>query len=206
MIRRKILAKFKLCKDIEYVFLLHLLEEAIPAVFYQYQTHYRSGNLNEYQKVIERIALLFICWKRRYYNKSTLSMLHDLEYYKRHFSWTLQQHPTMTSLVHWKEGLNFPLNPKRWHWESLQSWSYSKACKSFGCCKVFGRLQAELCATIQPWKWSKRLHCDCGKSCRISLKKIPTGGWKSWKGKAGVLSGLVAFFSVYTLFHDATNV
>ena len=47
-------------------------------------THFRSGNLNEYQKIIERIALLFICWKRRHYNKSTLAMLQDLKYYKQH--------------------------------------------------------------------------------------------------------------------------
>ena len=33
IIRDKILQKFKLCKDIEYVCLLHILEEVLPLVF-----------------------------------------------------------------------------------------------------------------------------------------------------------------------------
>ena len=40
MFPKKILNKLKQCKDIEFVVLVHFLEETIPAIFFQYGTHF----------------------------------------------------------------------------------------------------------------------------------------------------------------------
>lgn len=81
MVRKHVISRFANCKDHEYVCLLYLLEDVVPLVFYQYQI-FRSGNLEMYFQVMLRMAVLFICWRRRHYNKSTLSWLSDAEYQK----------------------------------------------------------------------------------------------------------------------------
>lgn len=84
-IRSKVLAKFKLCKDIEYACFLHLLDEVIPISFYHYPVTFRSGDLDCYIATMLRLLVLFIIWKRKHYDRSTLSMLSDLCYHKMFF-------------------------------------------------------------------------------------------------------------------------
>lgn len=79
MVRKKIMSRFANCKDHEYTCLLYLLEDVIPLVFYQYQV-FRTGNLDLYFNVMLRMAILFICWRRRHYDKSTLSWLSDADH------------------------------------------------------------------------------------------------------------------------------
>ena len=74
LIRSKVLEKFSTCKQHEFVTALHLLEHVVPLVFYQYNI-FRTGNLKLYEKVMAEMAIIFICWRRRHYDKSTLSFL-----------------------------------------------------------------------------------------------------------------------------------
>lgn len=80
-IREKVLQKFGICKDHEYVSVIYLLEHVLPLVFFQYNI-FRGGDVLEYENLMTQMAVLFICWERRHYNKSTLSFLSDLEYQK----------------------------------------------------------------------------------------------------------------------------
>lgn len=86
MIRKKVMETFKLCKDIEFVCVLHILDEVIPLVFFHYSVIFRSGSLDTYYSVMVRFSILFIIWERRHYNKATLSMLNDLLHQKLNFS------------------------------------------------------------------------------------------------------------------------
>ena len=45
---------------------------------------FRSGDLEKHLTVMVRITLLFIIWKRRHYNKSSISMLSDIKYQMGH--------------------------------------------------------------------------------------------------------------------------
>lgn len=84
-IRSKVLKKFQLCKDIEYACLLHVLDETIPLCFLHYPVVFRSGNLDMYIVTMLRLAILFIIWRRRHYDRSTLSMLSDFLHHKLFF-------------------------------------------------------------------------------------------------------------------------
>ena len=46
MLRSKVLTLFKLCKDLEYVSLLYLMEEVILMLFFHYLVIFRSSNLD----------------------------------------------------------------------------------------------------------------------------------------------------------------
>ena len=85
LIRHKVLAKFKFCKDIEFLYLVNLLEEILPLVFFQYDSIFCSGNLELYINVMIRLAIIFIIWERHHYDRSTLSMLSDLYHQKINF-------------------------------------------------------------------------------------------------------------------------
>ena len=82
MLRSKVLNLFKLCKDLEYVSLLYLLEEVLPLLFFHYPVTFRSSELDHYLQTMRRFAILFICWRRRHYDKSTLSFLSDTAHQK----------------------------------------------------------------------------------------------------------------------------
>ena len=77
MLRSKVLRLFKLCKDLEYVCLLYLFEEVLPLLFFHYPVIFRSSKLENYLPIMRRFAVLFTCWRRRHYDKSTLSLLSD---------------------------------------------------------------------------------------------------------------------------------
>lgn len=79
LVRGKILEKFANCKQHEFVTILHLLEHVVPLIFYQYNI-FRSGNLKLYEMVMAQLAIIFICWRRKHYDKSTLSFLSDCAY------------------------------------------------------------------------------------------------------------------------------
>ena len=57
MIREKVLTKFGMCKDLEFVCILHILDEVIPLVFFHYAVMFRSGTLDMY--CIYRLCLGF---------------------------------------------------------------------------------------------------------------------------------------------------
>ena len=91
LIREMVQKKFKLCKDVEYVMMLHLLDEVLPLLFYHYNVVFRGGDFNNYITIMQRFLILFICWERRHYDKSTLSMLCDTQQQKDFFLSTIEQ-------------------------------------------------------------------------------------------------------------------
>lgn len=55
------------------------LNTCFPLVFFQYNI-FRGGDIVEYENLMVQVAVLFISRERRYYNKSTLSFLSDMDY------------------------------------------------------------------------------------------------------------------------------
>ena len=78
MLLSKVLTLFKLCKDLEYVSLLYLMEEVISLLLFHYLVIFRSSNLDNYLQTM-RFPVSFICWRRHHYNKSTSSFLSDIK-------------------------------------------------------------------------------------------------------------------------------
>ena len=93
MVRDKVLKKFTLCKSHEFVSTLYLLEDVIPLVYFQYQI-FRTGDLEFYMSVMSQMAILFNIWRRRHYDKSTISFLSDCDYQKNFLPdyWKCKQH------------------------------------------------------------------------------------------------------------------
>ena len=93
MVRDKVLKTFNLCKSHEFVSTLYLLDDIIPLVYFQYQI-FRTGNLEFYMSVMSQMAILFNIWRRRHYDKSTLSFLSDSDYQKKFLPdyWKCKQH------------------------------------------------------------------------------------------------------------------
>ena len=81
MVQKHIISRLANGKNHEYACLLYLLEDVVLLVFYQYQI-FRSGNLEIYFQVMLYMAVFFTCWRRRHYNKPTLSWLSDADYQK----------------------------------------------------------------------------------------------------------------------------
>ena len=79
MVRDRVLQKLKLCKSHEFVSTLYLLDDVVPLVYFQYQI-FRTGDYELYMSVMAQIAILFNIWRRKHYDKSSLSFLSDSEY------------------------------------------------------------------------------------------------------------------------------
>ena len=82
IIRDAVLQQFgQTCKDTEYMLLLHLFDEVLPLVFYFYCTIFRGGDFDKWLAATFRMALVFITFKRRNYDKATLCQLSDILYH-----------------------------------------------------------------------------------------------------------------------------
>ncbi|CAH3167050.1 unnamed protein product [Pocillopora meandrina] len=94
-IKDKILKKFKLCKDIEYVYLLHILEEVLPSSF------------------MFQFLILFIIWNHHDFDKSTFSMLlvNDL-YHQRNLTF-------LTTITLKRNGSGLPKGKPQFHLETF---------------------------------------------------------------------------------------
>ena len=68
LVRGNVLEKFANCNQHEFVTILHLLEHVVPLIFYQYNI-FRSGNLKLYETVMAQLAIIFISWRRKHYDK-----------------------------------------------------------------------------------------------------------------------------------------
>jgi len=77
------LEMFRLCKDVEFVMMLHLLEEILPLLFYHLV--FQGDDFNNYLTIMHRFLILFICCQCPHYDKSTLSMLCDTQHQKEFF-------------------------------------------------------------------------------------------------------------------------
>ena len=82
IIRDQVLQLFgPVCKDTEYMLLLHLFDELLPMLFFLYNTVFRGGDFNQWLVVLMRISLKFITFRRRNYDKATLCQLSDIVHY-----------------------------------------------------------------------------------------------------------------------------
>ena len=82
IIRDQVLQLFgPVCKDTEYMLLLHLFDELLPLLFFLYNTVFRGGDFNQWLEVLMRISLMFITFRRRNYDKATLGQLSDIVHY-----------------------------------------------------------------------------------------------------------------------------
>jgi hypothetical protein len=79
-------------RDIEYLTLKNLLDDAIPLVLSFYATIFRSGNWEAYIEACVRVWCLFARFKRRNYNKAPLFFLSDVWY------WESIKHPILDVL------------------------------------------------------------------------------------------------------------
>ena len=77
------LEKFQNCKDTQYVHLLNLLDELEPLAYYFYPVIFRSGNFDLYMEFLQHFALMFICQRRRHYDKATLSQISDILFHQK---------------------------------------------------------------------------------------------------------------------------
>ena len=59
-IRDKVLQKFGICKDHEYVSVIYLLEHVLPLVFFQYNI-FRDSDILQYENLMAQMAVIFIC-------------------------------------------------------------------------------------------------------------------------------------------------
>ena len=71
-IREAVKEKFKVCKDIEYMTLLNLLDNYIPLVLTIYSTSFKLNNFFEYFNAMIRIWTMFMCLERHHYDKAPL--------------------------------------------------------------------------------------------------------------------------------------
>jgi len=67
--------KFSVCKDIEYRTLLNLLDNYLPLVLTIYTVTFKLNNFIEYCHAMIRLWTMFVCLKRRHYNKAPLVWL-----------------------------------------------------------------------------------------------------------------------------------
>lgn len=78
IVREMILELFENCKDQQYVMLLHLLDEISCLNFFLYTVIFRGGDFDMWMHALLRVAMVFIIFNRRNYNKATLCQLSDL--------------------------------------------------------------------------------------------------------------------------------
>lgn len=70
------------CRNTEYIFLVHLLDEIVPLVYYFYPVIIRKGDYDKYVDAMARLSIMFIIHCRRHYDKATLAQLSDLIHHK----------------------------------------------------------------------------------------------------------------------------
>jgi hypothetical protein len=92
-ISSEIFKKFgSLCKDIEYLTLIDLLDNLVPAALDIYSVIFRSGSCDQYVDTIFRLWTFALRWERKNYNKIPLAFLSD------YFYWKDNKHPFYNTL------------------------------------------------------------------------------------------------------------
>lgn len=116
----KVLQKFRICKDHKYVSVIYLLEHLLPSVFFQYKI-FRGGDIVEYENLMVQVAVLFICWERRHYNKSILYFLSDMDCQRVFLPGYWPKN--CSSSNHRKEGWNIPFIATWTQWCQVSTWN-----------------------------------------------------------------------------------
>ena len=98
LIRDQMLTKFQNSKDIQYDTLLNLLENYIPLVLSIYTITFKRNNFKEYFNAMIRIWVMFLCLKRRHYNKTPLVWLSNLSHWKSKYNELYEQFSTWQTI------------------------------------------------------------------------------------------------------------
>ncbi len=75
------LKTFSRSKNIQYGTLLNLLDNYLPLVLTIYSVTFKSNNSNEYISAMIRIWVMFVCLKRRHYNKTPIVWLSSISHW-----------------------------------------------------------------------------------------------------------------------------
>ena len=114
--KKKVLQKFRICKDHEYVsIILFIWTSTSPSILPIYSNIFRSGDILQYENLMAQVAVIFICWERRHFNKSTLSFQSDMDYQNVFLPsyWTKKTAVPLSN--HWEESWNIPFLVTRKH-------------------------------------------------------------------------------------------
>lgn len=85
IIRNSVKSTFVKCKDVQYSTLLNLLDNYLPLVLSIYSITLKRNNFPEYKQAMIRIWTMFLCFKRRHYNKAPLVWLSGIAHLAAHF-------------------------------------------------------------------------------------------------------------------------
>ena len=75
LIRTNVKTLFQYSNDFQYGTILNLLDNYLPLVLSIYTVTFKTNNFKEYYNAMMRIWVMFVCLKRRHYNKAPLVWL-----------------------------------------------------------------------------------------------------------------------------------
>ena len=78
IIRNMVLQLFGQCKDLQYLLLLHLLDEVSAFNFFNYTVLFRGGDFNTWLQALVQASMTFILFRRQNYDKATLCQISDI--------------------------------------------------------------------------------------------------------------------------------
>eukprot|EP00112_Aurelia_sp_Birch-Aquarium-sp1_P024080 Seg745.7 transcript_id=Seg745.7/GoldUCD/mRNA.D3Y31 product="hypothetical protein" protein_id=Seg745.7/GoldUCD/D3Y31 len=93
LVRDQVIVAFARCKDVQYLILLNILDNYLPAVLSVYSIIFKSGNTRQYDDVLLRLWVMFFSYKRHHYNKAPLVWLSNFLF------WQNQNHPLFHALM-----------------------------------------------------------------------------------------------------------
>ena len=82
-IRSAVLETFQFCKSTELSWLLILLDNYLPLVLSIYSVTFKLNKFSEYKNAMVRVWTMFLCFKRKNYNKTPLIWLSQMEYWQK---------------------------------------------------------------------------------------------------------------------------
>ena len=86
LIQNEAMASFRHSKDLKYGTLCNLLDNYVPLVLSIYITTFKLNDFGAYFQAMLRITLMFVCLKRRHYNKAPLVWLSMVSHWKKKFT------------------------------------------------------------------------------------------------------------------------
>jgi hypothetical protein len=86
LIRERAKVFFQYSKDLQYGTLLNLLDNYLPLVLSIYTITFKTNNFKEYYNAMVRIWVMFVCLKRRHYNKAPLVWLSCTNHWAKNYS------------------------------------------------------------------------------------------------------------------------
>ena len=93
VVRDHVMAAFCQCKDLQFLTLVNMLDNFLPAVLSVYSVVFKTGNTELYADTLLRLWAMFFCYKRHHYNKAPLIWISNFLF------WQKQEHPLFSTLM-----------------------------------------------------------------------------------------------------------